>query len=202
MDAFSPLTPTEKREIGDLVTAGAQRTSARERSVPRLIAIVAGLVLIGGIAGGVIAAATLNTPTTGLRPAATPSDEPPSIPPSSPPYELSDIKAFARPSTPADALPASLPAYALEDLLPETSRYVGMHGTVDYYVVQGRTESKFCLVVYDTQHADGWSAACGGGLPVSTGIPGLGIDARLDAVGRTPQGWVALDENVSVNPAP
>ena len=91
-----------------------------------------------------------------------------------------------------------------DNLRPETSRYVGTHDDIDYWIVRGVDEGSICMVIDVRDRTDGYTG-CGGitlwGYWIRTSAPGL-LEAQIGPPGSAPEGWIELDENLSVNPNP
>ncbi|WP_125133169.1 hypothetical protein [Microbacterium sp. 10M-3C3] len=186
---MSQLTSRETRLMTEVILAGAKQIRPSRGRRSKTILGGVSLVLAGAFAGGAVSTAVANTLSPGV------------VAPTPIKYELSEIRAFDRPLTSEDTLPPGLPSYAAEVLRPDTSRFVGEYDSVRYFVVQSTGAEPFCLLAYPTSSQDSWVISCSQGLPITGSKPGL-FEATLAPTGDTPQGWIALDENVSVNPQP
>jgi hypothetical protein len=108
--------------------------------------------------------------------------------------------AFERPPTEIDRLPDEMTDEAKQSVIPETSRYIGEHADIAYWVVQGEDPGSMCVVSWHLQRVDARGVACAGG-ELTTTRPGL-FEAHLGPAGTAPGGWIELDDNLSVNPNP
>jgi hypothetical protein len=200
MDERTVLGADEKSEMRGLVLAGAARAESIRRRRARIatvvpaVLVVAGIVVGAGIASGMLGRGSVvpAAPERSNSMSASPSPEGETHP-------FNGIAAFDRPATATDALP-DLPDYAKESLLAETARYIGEYDQVRYWIARGAEPGAICVTAWPTERADSWSTACGG-VVLTTAKPGL-FAARLGPTGSSPEGWIQLDENLSVNPNP
>lgn len=204
MDDHNVLGPIEKAEMRGLVLAGAARADSIRRRRSRLAVSVTAVVVVAGIAVGAgfasgllgrgsaapVAPAPAPAPTASTSPSPSPAleGEPPSI---------DGIVAFTRPSTPEDALPA-LPDYATEEVSVETARYVGAYDDVGFWLVQSKRPGIVCIVMWPLDERTNWGTGCGGMTVTVKGV----AEATLTPAGMAPEGWVQLDENLSIKPRP
>ena len=195
MDDRTVLGAEEKTEMRGLVLAGAARADSIRRRRARIAAVVPAVLVVVGIAVGAgFASGMLGRGS--VVPAG--PDPSPSMPVESPvgePPSIDGIVAFTLPATPEDALPA-LPEYATENVKPETARYVGQYNDVGFWLVQGEDRGIVCIVMWPLDERTNWSTGCGG---LSTSVQGA-AEATLAPAGMGPEGWVQLDENLSVKP--
>ncbi|WP_458041168.1 MULTISPECIES: hypothetical protein [Bacteria] len=197
MDDRTVLGSDEKSEMRGLVLAGAARADSIRRSRARLAVSVSAVVVVTGIAvGAVTASMYARSGDVVAIPAPAPADsatsgggEPPS-----------GIAAFARAATDADELPEGMSGDMRQSLRAETSRYVGEYEKVAYWVAEGQDPASICIVTWAIEREDRRGVACGGGELTST-QPGFS-EAHLGPAGTAPEGWISLDENLSVNPNP
>jgi hypothetical protein len=195
MDDRTVLGADEKSEMRELVLAGAARADSIRRRRARIAAAVpAVLVVVGIVVGAGFASGMLG------RGSVVPADPGPSTSTSPSPegetHPFNGIAAFDRPATASDALPA-LPDYTTENLKVETARYVGEYEDVAYWVVQSMQPGSVCIVMSPLGKRTDWLTGCGG-MPVT--VEGA-AEATLAPAGMAPEGWVQLDENLSVKPS-
>ncbi|CDJ99884.1 hypothetical protein MIC448_1930006 [Microbacterium sp. C448] len=201
MDDRTVLGPDEKAEMRGLVLAGAARADSIRRRRARVAVSVSAVVVVAGIAvGAAFASGMLGRGSVAPAvPAPAPSG---SMTEDAEPF--SDIAAYARPRTAQDELPAEKLDGGYDNLRPETSRYVGTHDDIDYWIVRGVDEGSICMVIDVRDRTDGYTG-CGGitlwGYWIRTSAPGL-LEAQIGPPGSAPEGWIELDENLSVNPNP
>ena len=195
MDDRTVLGAEEKTEMRGLVLAGAARADSIRRRRARIAAVVPAVLVVVGIAVGAGFASGMlgrgNVVPAGPDPS-------PSISPSpeGETHSIRDIAAFDRPATSSDALPA-LPGYTTENLNVETARYVGKYEDVGFWVVQSKAAGSVCIVMSPLGERTDWLTGCGG-MPVT--VKGA-AEATLAPAGMGPEGWVQLDENLSVKPS-
>lgn len=198
MDDRNVLNPSEKAEMRGLVLAGAARADSIRRRRARIAVSVTAVVVVAGIAVGAGFASGL----LGRGSAAPVAPAPAPATSTSPPLEgeppsIDGIVAFTRPSTPEDALPA-LPDYATEEVSVETARYVGAYDDVGFWLVQSKRSGIVCIVMWPLDERTNWGTGCGGMTVTVKGV----AEATLTPAGMAPEGWVQLDENLSVKPRP
>ncbi|WP_396642189.1 hypothetical protein [Microbacterium sp.] len=197
MDNRTVLHPNEKTEMRGLVLAGAARADSIRRRRAQIavsasaVVVVAGIAVGAGFASGVLGRGSVvpvaPAPATSIPSATSPGVEPSSI---------EGIVAFERPATPEDVLPA-LPDYATEEVLVETARYVGEYEDVGFWLVQSDRPGSVCIVMWPLDARTNWSTGCGG---MTVAVEGV-AHATLAPAGMAPEGWVQLDENLSVKPS-
>lgn len=176
-----------------VATVESSAALAAPRPSRRTIAGAIGLVALGAVVGGSASAAAAALSGDELRAEiAGPLNE----------IHTGEIAAFERPRAAEDRLPSGIPDYGRTNIDDETSRLAGELDGVSYYIVQGADHAApLCLAA--STSAEDWMIGCSG-LGLEIFGPGVGIPAaRLDAVDApVPDGWIRLDENVIVAPAP
>lgn len=203
MDDRNILDSGEKAEMRGLVLAGAARADSIRRHRSRIAASVSAVVVVAGIAVGAgFASGMLGRGSVAPAVPAPASSASAQTPDGASPYD--GVVAFERARTAQDELPMHTPEDAFQNVKPETSRYIGTRDNVAYWIAQGTESGSICVVVSAVDRTD-WFSGCGGIAPwgywVKTGAPGL-AEAQLGPAGAAPDGWIELDENLSVNPNP
>lgn len=107
--------------------------------------------------------------------------------------------ALDRPAAPDDSLPSSMveSLKVEQDLVADvdTSRLIGTWSGVDVYLMRSNTADLYCSLLY--LNDESWTSSCSG-LEASSTLQDI-AEVRVHAAGaRLEEGWVQLDENVSV----
>ena len=107
--------------------------------------------------------------------------------------------ALDRPAAPDDSLPSSMveSLKVEQDLVADvdTSRLIGTWSGVDVYLMRSNTADLYCSLLY--LNDESWMSSCSG-LEASSTLQDI-AEVRVHAAGaRLEEGWVQLDENVSV----
>ena len=107
--------------------------------------------------------------------------------------------ALDRPAAPDDSLPSSMveSLKVEQDLVADvdTSRLIGTWSGVDVYLMRSNTADLYCSLLYLNDESWTWSCS---GLEASSTLQDI-AEVRVHAAGaRLEEGWVRLDENVSV----
>ena len=107
--------------------------------------------------------------------------------------------ALDRPAAPDDSLPSSMveSLKVEQDLVADvdTSRLIGTWSGVDVYLMRSNTADLYCSLLYLNDESWTWSCS---GLEASSTLQDI-AEVRVHAAGaRLEEGWVQLDENVSV----
>lgn len=107
--------------------------------------------------------------------------------------------ALDRPAAPNDSLPSSMveSLKVEQDLVADvdTSRLIGTWSGVDVYLMRSNTADLYCSLLYLNDESWTWSCS---GLEASSTLQDI-AEVRVHAAGaRLEEGWVRLDENVSV----
>ena len=104
--------------------------------------------------------------------------------------------AFDRPASEKDTLPSEIGEIEIEGVDVDSARYAGTYDGFDIFILRAGTG--YCIAVAAGKYS---SAACGGGVLTMSA-------ARLFEVQLVPEpardgdGFVAISENIRVNPNP
>ena len=113
---------------------------------------------------------------------------------------------FDRPLSDADRLPNNVVIPPEQEIDLNSLRLAGSHDGVDYYVAKHSSRQPgLCLVIDHPDASDDWVVGCGGDTEVGAGSTNLGkatyrawpLSAR-----EVPDGWIQLNENLIIRPAP
>ena len=113
---------------------------------------------------------------------------------------------FDRPLSDADRLPNDVVIPPEQEIDPDSVRLAGSHDGVDYYVAKHSSrQPSLCLVINNADVSDDWVVGCGGDTEVGAGSTKLGkatYFASAPSAREVPEGWVQLNENLIIRPAP
>jgi hypothetical protein len=113
---------------------------------------------------------------------------------------------FDREGSDADRLPNNVVMPDV-DIDPDSVRLAGSHDGVDYYLAKySSPQPGVCVVINNADTSDDWVVGCGGDSDrIGTGATNLGRATYLawpHSTREVPEGWIQLNENLIIRPAP
>lgn len=197
MDRTPNLEPSELRAMALRVVDGARKLESARVRRRNVVAGGVAVVLIAGVTSAAFAAPLLTPP-----PVAAPSPTHSAVPePSRTPTPTSS--RAAEPSQLAVAQTAAdiVPDIVVGPFDRGSTRLVGTDDIVAFFVARGSEPANpYCLILVPTAGPEGWAVACGPLDSIRAAGAVVG-EAQLSPPGTAPDGWTAVDEYVSFNPA-
>ncbi len=113
---------------------------------------------------------------------------------------------FDRQGSDADQLPNNVVIPPEQEIDPDSVRLAGSRDGVDYYVAKHSSRHPgVCLVINNAEASDDWVVGCGGDTEVGAGSTKVGkatYFASTPGAREIPEGWIRLNENLIIHPAP